>query len=311
MNRANLLQMQCVVSAFAITQIAVGNSYLYPSIQWTHVNPLFKSNRTLCVYPHSTLYFLCPNTATAVVSLQINFLSPLYENLWLVNKESYERCEVNKTVDRKLRVCDKPFELKSYRIIFRRYSAGDDPLFTPGEDYYFIATSDGTKLSVYKTSGGHCETHNMKLKFHICMNRTDPLCRDEDLCNGEVPPRASTTVPTRASTTVSTSTKKPTTSQSEKNSTFTNFTVPTIQMTDKPGNPGNKGKIERNETAYHVSIAILVFFCVILTSVCVILLRRLYHKKKLEPSLSSNSSALSHDSPDGNQDSSHFLVNSV
>ena len=98
----------------------------------------FKSNRTLCVYPQSTLYFLCPNTATAVVSLQINFLSPLYENLWLVNKESYERCEVNKTVDRKLRVCDKPFELKSYRIIFRKYSAGDDPLFTPGEDYYFI-----------------------------------------------------------------------------------------------------------------------------------------------------------------------------
>ena len=34
------------------------------------------------------------------------------------------------------------------------------------------ATSDGTASSVDQTAGGHCKTHNMKLKFHICMNST-------------------------------------------------------------------------------------------------------------------------------------------
>jgi len=32
------------------------------------------------------------------------------------------------------------------------------------------ATSDGTASSVDQTGGGHCKTHNMKLKFHVCMN---------------------------------------------------------------------------------------------------------------------------------------------
>ena len=32
------------------------------------------------------------------------------------------------------------------------------------------ATSDGTESSVDQTAGGHCKTHNMKLKFHICMD---------------------------------------------------------------------------------------------------------------------------------------------
>ena len=36
----------------------------------------------------------------------------------------------------------------------------------------FVATSDGSKSSTNNVSGGHCRTHNMKLKFRICMNNT-------------------------------------------------------------------------------------------------------------------------------------------
>lgn len=90
------------------------------------------------MYPESILYFLCPNTVTVVAKTQDSFLSPEYENLWLVGEESYERCNVTQGVDRKLQVCNKPFELKSYRVIFREYGAGNLPVFQPGEDYYFI-----------------------------------------------------------------------------------------------------------------------------------------------------------------------------
>ncbi|XP_015760892.1 PREDICTED: uncharacterized protein LOC107340065 [Acropora digitifera] len=122
----------------AMILIFGANGYLYPSIHWTSTNPLFKRNRTQCVYPESILYFLCPNTVTVVAKTQDSFLSPEYENLWLVGKESYERCNVTQGVDRRLQVCNKPFELKSYRVIFREYGAGNLPVFQPGEDYYFI-----------------------------------------------------------------------------------------------------------------------------------------------------------------------------
>ena len=90
------------------------------------------------MYPESILHFLCPNTVTVVAKTQDSILSPEYENLWLVGKESYERCNVAQGVDRKLRACNTPFELESYRVIFREYGAGNLPVFQPGEDYYFI-----------------------------------------------------------------------------------------------------------------------------------------------------------------------------
>lgn len=87
----------------------------------------------------SKLIFVCPNTATTVIKLaSSNVLRPLYENLWLVSRQSYERCEVNQTTDSELILCDKPFNLKYYTVIFKKYSASIDPKFEPGKDYYFV-----------------------------------------------------------------------------------------------------------------------------------------------------------------------------
>lgn len=99
----------------------------------------FAANRTQCVLPMSKLIFVCPNTATIVTRLNdTSGLDPHYENLWLVSRRNYERCEVNKSSDRKLIPCDMPFTLKYYTAIFKRYSASNDPVFKPGQDYYFI-----------------------------------------------------------------------------------------------------------------------------------------------------------------------------
>lgn len=91
----------------------------------------------------SKLIFVCPNTATIVTRLPLsNVLDPQYENLWLVSRHSYERCEVNQSTDSQLILCDKPFNLKYYMAIFKRYSASDDPQFEPGKDYYFIGENN-------------------------------------------------------------------------------------------------------------------------------------------------------------------------
>ncbi|XP_044173307.1 ephrin-B2-like [Acropora millepora] len=289
------------------------NGYLYPSIHWTSTNPLFKRNRTQCMYPESILYFLCPNTVTVVANTQDSFLSPEYENLWLVGEESYERCNVTQGVDRKLQVCNKPFELKSYRVIFREYGAGNLPVFQPGEDYYFIATSDGTASSVDQTGGGHCKTHNMKLKFHICVNSNDPLCLNEDLCNGIVPSQKSTTAATTTTTTttaqqqqqhnnsntttptktanVSAQRRKPATSHSLETASSTISTIYTTPTTIMPDDNGNERNLETNETMYHTVIGILVICCVLLSCVCVMFLCKFKRTQKTSSSSSSNSSA--------------------
>lgn len=87
----------------------------------------------------SKLIFVCPNTATTVTKLaSSNVLRPLYENLWLVSRQSYERCALNQTTDSELILCDNPFNLKYYTVIFKKYSAGVDLKFEPGKEYYFI-----------------------------------------------------------------------------------------------------------------------------------------------------------------------------
>lgn len=97
----------------------------------------------------STLYFLCPNTVTIVTRLHSSsYLGPQYENLWLVSEQGYERCEVNKQVDKKLIVCDKPFNLNYRQVTFNKYSAdSSEPEFVPGKDYYFIGKRNCVKCS--------------------------------------------------------------------------------------------------------------------------------------------------------------------
>lgn len=98
----------------------------------------------------SKLIFVCPNTATAVTKLvSSNVLRPLYENLWLVSRQSYERCEVNQTTDIKLILCDDPFHLKYYTVIFKKYSASVDPKFEPGKDYYFIGKKNQPLYAIF------------------------------------------------------------------------------------------------------------------------------------------------------------------
>jgi len=258
----------------------LGRNELYPSIQWTPLNPIFRSNKTQCVHPMSKLIFVCPNTATTVTKLaSSNVLRPLYENLWLVSRQSYERCELNQTTDSELILCDNPFNLKYYTVIFKKYSASIDPRFEPGKDYYFVATSNGEKSSIKSTSGGRCKTQNMKLKFHICTGSEDPRCQSDEMCNGIAPT-------TQAPTTKSTS------SRSCGN-------LPTTGMNDQED---PKNEVFADESSYLIAIGFLVFMCAVFFIISVILMCQLYRKKKATSISSRDSTSLKmrmNDTPDG------------
>lgn len=276
----------------------LGRNELYPSIQWTALNPIFKSNKTQCVHPMSKLIFVCPNTATAVTKLaSSSLLRPLYENLWLVSRQSYERCELNQATDNELILCDNPFNLKYYMAIFKKYSASLDPKFEPGKDYYFIATSNGKQSSIKSTSGGHCKTQNMKLKFHICMNSEDPRCQSEDTCNGVTP----TTHPQTTAKTKNTSARSRVTKNTSSRSRV-NYTVPNTPTKGMKG-PGHQ--VLEEKSTYLITIGCLVFTCVFLLIFSIILICQLCRKRKATSIASRDSTSLTiriNDCPDGDWD---------
>lgn len=101
------------------------------------------------VHLHYKINIVCPNPAS-VLSEQ-NFSTPIeqmYENMWIVSKDEYDKCVVNKSISdhfsrRNLLKCKSPLQLTYYEMVFRAYSPPEGLEFTPGKKYYFI----GRKLS--------------------------------------------------------------------------------------------------------------------------------------------------------------------
>lgn len=293
----SLIQCACIFISFLFD---CGRSELYPSIQWTSNNPVFASNRTHCVHPMSKVIFVCPNTATIVKRLaHSSYVDPQYENLWLVSKQSYERCEINRRTDTRLWLCDEPLKLKYYTVTFKRFSASNEPEFQPGKEYYFVATSDGRKTSINSTYGGNCRTNKMKLKFLVCTSSTDPRCKSEDMCNGVSPTQLQTS---------SRPTNPPVTVESHstiKNSSCANKTHPTTTISnqdDPEKDDREKENVLLREMRCNILVGFLACLCFLLVLSTILMYK--YHRKRKNRSSSSRDSAsvvhkISNDSADG------------
>lgn len=151
--------------------------FVYPTIHWAPDNPLFERNDSLIyVFPSSKLSIVCPNPSTVLKTARDSISkNELYQNFWIVSRESYERCDTSQG-SRLLLKCNEPLRLKYFTLVFQEYSAVNHPVYIPGEEYYFIATSDGTHRSVGWRSGGNCKDANMRLKIHVCKDFEDPNC---------------------------------------------------------------------------------------------------------------------------------------
>ncbi|XP_028408541.1 uncharacterized protein LOC114531095 [Dendronephthya gigantea] len=134
-----------------------------------------------------------------------------YENMWQVDKEGYDKCQVNtkgKPVENRLLLtCDNKEKIKKHSFLFMETWVPEDqafPKFEKGKHYYFISTSNGEEpvLKTRKVSGkdGSCEKYHMKLHIYVCdLKKEDcvyefPKCgpppelyRDMHLIGGKLP----------------------------------------------------------------------------------------------------------------------------
>lgn len=211
-SNTNMIRVQVFFLVQNILFFQVIECVVYPTIHWAPDNPLFNRNDSLIyVLPSSLLHVVCPNPSTVLKRTTDSVSNKLYQNFWIVPRESYERCDTAAQGSRMLLRCNEPLRLKYFTLVFQRYSAIFNPVYIPGEEYYFIATSDGSQRSVYRKSGGNCKHANMKLRIRLCINHEDPNCF----------PLATATTRTRSKTTTRPAkmTTKPTTGKSSTDNT--------------------------------------------------------------------------------------------
>ena len=118
----------------------------------------------------SKIHIVCPNPTTIMKKVKANTSrGKLYQNLWIVSRESYERCNTDYTQGSRLLLqCMYPLTLKYYTLVFQRYSALSSQVFIPGKEYYFIGMyvivtlpfSNGKKISVFSLVWGSLDLTN-------------------------------------------------------------------------------------------------------------------------------------------------------
>lgn len=90
----------------------------------------------------SRINIVCPNPALVPAKIQNTIpKEQLFENLWIVDKASYDGCivDTSKSTNRLVMKCDDPLILNYYTMVFQQFSATPDGLeFQPGQSYYFI-----------------------------------------------------------------------------------------------------------------------------------------------------------------------------
>ena len=98
-----------------------------------------RNDSVLYVRPLYRVQVVCPNPSTVMKQGEVDSTEKEYQNLWIVSRESYERCSTDKSQGSKLLLrCDTPLSLQYLTLLFQKYSAVYDFGYNPGQEYYFI-----------------------------------------------------------------------------------------------------------------------------------------------------------------------------
>ena len=85
---------------------------------------------------------VCPNHVTVNNWLDNAGLSSptLQENMWLVDKDGYEKCKVNgdPKFNKLVLLCNEPRKLKYRAFLFNPRINSEEPKFATGQHYYFL-----------------------------------------------------------------------------------------------------------------------------------------------------------------------------
>ncbi|XP_071220325.1 ephrin-B2-like [Salvelinus alpinus] len=136
-------------------------------IYWNTLNNRFQDDRGYVLYPQigDRLDLICPASNPQGPRSPSEYE---YYKLYLVStREQADRCEVMGAPNLLL-TCDKPNSDMRFTIKFQEFSPnlwGHE--FKTLQDYYIIATSDGTRQGLDSMRGGVCVTRGMKVILKV------------------------------------------------------------------------------------------------------------------------------------------------
>lgn len=153
-----------ILLVFLLDLLGTTASNLEP-IYWNSLNERFRDDKGYVLYPQigDRLDLICPPLDTARSTPEYEFYK-----LYLVStREQADRCEVMGPPNIVL-TCDEPTRERRFTIKFQEFSPnlwGHE--FKSMQDYYIIATSDGTRQGLDSMKGGVCATQGMKVVLKV------------------------------------------------------------------------------------------------------------------------------------------------
>lgn len=160
-------------------------------IYWNSLNRRFAEEAGYVLYPQigDRLDLICPASEPLGPRSTEDYE---YYKLYLVNTgEQAARCEITGPPNLLL-TCDKPSSDTRFTIKFQEYSPnlwGHE--FKTHQDYYIIATSDGSRQGLESMKGGACLNKGMKVVLKVGQNPNgmgpDPQKPNPDLLPGQLP----------------------------------------------------------------------------------------------------------------------------
>ncbi|XP_051995482.1 ephrin-B3-like isoform X2 [Xyrauchen texanus] len=196
-NRFEMASWRCgnglgILLMFLVDLLGITATNMEP-IYWNSLNKRFIDDKGYVLYPQigDRLDLICPASEPPGPRAPAEYE---YYKLYLVSsREQADRCEVTGAPNLLL-TCDKPNNDMRFTIKFQEYSPnlwGHE--FKTNQDYFIIATSDGTRQGLESMRGGVCATQGMKVVLKVGQsagNNTHPKIppRESGGENGPLPP---------------------------------------------------------------------------------------------------------------------------
>jgi hypothetical protein len=146
-----------------------------PDIFWNSTNPMFDMSNTDHV---KTVKIL--DRVTIICPLPSDNRPYEYSKLFMVSREDYENCELHS--NQLVGSCVTPERHSSISLVFRDFSPLPSAFeFKPGQSYFIISTSNGTKSGLDNRVGGLCSRRQMRMRFDILPDDTIRNPSEEEL----------------------------------------------------------------------------------------------------------------------------------
>ncbi|TRY70516.1 hypothetical protein TCAL_10290 [Tigriopus californicus] len=132
-------------------------------LHWNHASPMFRIDNTehiVDVEEFDQVNIICPVSKPGIDPL------PEQHVIYSVSRDEFDKCRITNPKPKIVAICNQPYRLMYFTITFRSFTPTPGGLeFHPGQDYYFISTSNGHDL--HRRVGGGCATHNMRMMFKM------------------------------------------------------------------------------------------------------------------------------------------------